>query len=209
MTHKRGELDSYVDTVLIHFQSGAECLIYDGIDKVGQLSQEKTERNIFRDLLLGEGLLKIERENTNDRLNPYCRITVKGYSVIYNDGWLKYKEREDAVKQLNEDLLRASLTANQSSVNANNSLIETNDSLRQTNRSIRKSNIIIPIILVVTFLATCVQVAITWYTSEARTYKLKTEQLEEALLEKDIQLKKLETQIRDLQLKLDSISQKK
>lgn len=195
MTHNRGELDLYVDTVLRHFQSGAECLIYDGIDLVEQLPKEKTERNVFRDLLLGEGLLKIEKENVRDRLNPYCRITVKGYSVIYNDGWIKYMERENAVKQLNKDLLSASLKAN--------------ESLVKTNGSIRTSNIIMPIILALTLVATCVQIGIAWHASNAETYKQKSEHLELLLTEKDTQLKKIESELRSARVKRDTISRTK
>lgn len=204
MDFKPGDFDKHVDIVLTEFQFGHKRRIYEGIDKVPELPHGKTERDIFKNYLLDKKLLKPEDD---DRDNPHCRITVKGYAIFINGGWLKYRQHKDAVKKLRKDLLDVSLQANQSSVDANKSLIETNASLRLTNKSIRTSNFIIPLILVVTVLATCGQIAVTWYTSETRTYKLKTEQLEQTLRDKDIQLKELENEIRSLQLKGDSISQ--
>lgn len=115
MDFKPGEFDEYVDTVLRHFQSGEEALIYSGIDLVSQLPTEKAERNIFRNFLIEEGLLRIERES-NEKKNPYCTITVKGYKIIYSGGWKEYIKYTKDLEKLKNDLVKSSIQTNRRTV---------------------------------------------------------------------------------------------
>jgi hypothetical protein len=200
MEQRPGDFDKYVDTVLKHFKAGEAAPIFDGIDLVNELTAEhKTERLIFMSFLLEEGLLR-DTGIGGQKDNPNVRITPKGYMIAgLEGGWNEYIKHTKELEKLKNDLVSSSIQTNASLINSNSSLIE-------TNRSIRKSNFIIPLILMVTLLATCGQIAVTWYTSETREYKLKTKKLEQILKDKDIQLKKLESEIQNLQLKGDSVS---
>ncbi|GCC51972.1 hypothetical protein SanaruYs_22030 [Chryseotalea sanaruensis] len=126
MELRPGDFDNYVDIVLNHFKSGEKALIYDGIDLVKDLPHQKTERNIFKYFLLDENLLQIEKENSLQPSNPYCRITPKGYKIITSGGWNEYIKYSKELEKLKNDLISSSIQTNQSSVIANKISIRTN-----------------------------------------------------------------------------------